>query len=99
MADHRTKACLNLWVSVVNAALKEHRDLITRARRAEKSAASNRFTANGKRYRAGSLEAEIDRARRYFESADFREVCSRAGFVADAEKALAWCMSEKGCDE
>lgn len=80
-----------LWGAVAHQALLDHAKLIRAARRGEKV---QRRDGTGAQHAVLSVQDEVDAARRYFESRDWRMVASLAGIDADPERLVQVAASE-----
>lgn len=75
-----------LWAAVAEAAISDHARRIALARAGARRIAND---TNGGYLALYSVQTEIDEARAYFDSADWREVSSLAGLNLGADDIMA----------
>lgn len=84
MTPHEIEGMRNLWQSVAVMALKDHHRRISAARRGHSA------VIDSIRHIVCSEAREIEQARMYFNSSDWREVCDLAGIGYRPDQALAF---------
>ena len=75
-----------LWVSVVTQHMMDTVKTLIAARNGKNRA---RLSTSGDGVPVGSYEYELESARRYFESRDYRDICDMAGVSRKPKQALA----------
>lgn len=76
----------HLWAAVAEAAISDHARRIALARAGARRIAND---TNGGYLSLYSVQTEIDEARAYFSSADWREVCEHAGINIGCEAIMS----------
>ena len=84
MTPHEIEGMRNLWQSVGVLALKDHHRRISAARRGHSA------VIDSVRHIVCSEAREIEQARMYFNSGDWREVCDLAGIGYRPDQAMAF---------